>query len=145
MMTFIKSSMKTITAPACRYLVLALSALVVSAMVHAEANLTPERYVLLDQQVKQITVDGMAARLSALQQAPYDREGQAAMSNGVQGQIRDALTEQGITMTELLNYGAQHADSISTWLDEHTDYQDIYNDITRQRERLAGQLQAIQE
>ncbi len=145
MMTFIKSSMKTITAPACRYLVLALSALVVSAMVHAEANLTPERYVLLDQQVKQITVDGMAARLSALQQAPYDREGQAAMSNGVQGQIRDALTEQGITMTELLNYGAQHADSISTGRDEHTFSQVFYNASTPLGEGVGAQLQAIQE
>jgi len=145
MMTSIMRSMKTITAPACCYLALVLSALLVSAVAQAQNSLTPERYVLLDQQIKQLTVDGMAARLSALQQAPYDREGQAAMSNGVQGQIRDALTEQGITMTELLNYGAQHADSISTWLDEHTDYQDIYNDIARQRERLAGQLQAIQE
>ena len=144
MMTLIKSSMKRITVAACRYLVLVLSALVV-ASAHAETGLTPERYVLLDQQVKQITVDGMVARLSALQQAPYDREGQAAMSDGVQGQIRDALTEQGITMTEILNYGAQHADSISTWLDEHAAYQDIYDDIARQRERLAGQLQAIQE
>lgn len=144
MMTLIKSSMKRITVAACRYLVLVLSALVV-APAHAETSLTPERYVLLDQQVKQITVDGMSARLSALKQTPYDRDGQTAISNGVQGLIRDALTEQGLTMTGLLNYGAQHADSISTWLDEHAAYQDIYDDIARERERLAGQLQAIQE
>ena len=31
------------------------------------------------------------------------------------------------------------------WLDAHPDYQCGYDDITRQRERLAGQLQAIQE
>lgn len=145
MMTFIKSSMKKITAPACRYLVLAFSFLVLSVVAYAETSLTPERYVLLDQQIKQHTLDGMAARLSALQQAPYDREGQAALSNSVQRQVQDALTEQGITMTEFLSYGAQHADSISTWLDEHAAYQDIYDDITRQRERLSGQLQAIQE
>ncbi|MBF5056816.1 hypothetical protein Y5W_02110 [Alcanivorax sp. 521-1] len=145
MITSTTRGMKTITAPAFCYLVLVLSALLLSTVARAESGLTPERYVLLDQKIKRLTVDGMAARLSALRQAPYDRDGQTALSHTVQERIGDALKEQGLTMTGLLNYGARHSDSISAWLDEHASYQAIYDDIARERERLAGQLQAIQE
>lgn len=145
MMISIILCIKNITKLSCCYFLITIFSLLLSTLSHADSRLTTEEYVLLDQKVKKITVEGMASRLSTLQEAPYDRREQAALSNTVQDNIQDALKERGITMTDLLNYGARNSSQIRIWLDEHSAYKDIYQEIARQHEWLASQIQAIQE
>lgn len=111
----------------------------------AESNLTPERYVEIDLIAQAVTLEGVRQRLVRLQENPYDEVGQRQVGETVAAEVTRIFDEYGISQRKFLEYGAEHAGEIESWLSANPTIAREYADLEATRTEYSNQIQAIKE
>ena len=109
----------------------------------AQTGMTPERYVLLDLQVRELTLNGMARRLELLQSDASQLARRSADAT-TRAEVEDVYTDYGVTPGQHAAFGAQHAEAIRQWLHANPDMRTYYDDLERRLGRLSNRLSAHQ-
>jgi hypothetical protein len=105
--------------------------------------LTPETFVQADIEARQVTLEGMSARLSQLQQgAASAAQAQADEQNHMT--VDAVFRRYGTDGASHAAYGTQRRDEVSAWLAANPEYQHQYDAITDQFEALSQQFEALQ-
>lgn len=123
-----------------RGLLTLLTGLLLIAGIANAGPLTPETWVHIDLQARELTIEGMEARLRLL------ANGQAAQAQAEADQnarnIARLYEEHGTDPGAHAHYGSRNAKAIEDWLDAHPAYRSQYHALERRFESLSGQFQS---
>jgi len=111
------------------------------AGVSAQA-LTPETFVQADIEARQVTLEGMSARLSQLQQGGTADQEHPGEQNHMT--VDAVFRRYGTDGASHAAYGTQHRDEVSAWLTANPEYQQQYDELTVRFEALSQQFDALQ-
>jgi hypothetical protein len=104
--------------------------------------LTPDTFVQADIEARAVTVEGLQAQLTALQQgADYATQWQLAEDN--RRAVTAVFHKFGVTGATHAAYGTYHRDAIEQWLAAHPDWEQQYTDLAARLAFLAGQIDTL--
>ena len=104
-------------------------------------GLTPEAFVLIDVEVREVTINGMDDRLTARGNGASDTQLRALHEDNRE-RVDQVYAAYGTTPGAHAAFGTRHADAIAAWLSEHPDMQRYYTDLESRFEQLSGQFRA---
>lgn len=107
-------------------------------------ELTPETYVAVEAEVRELTLEGMAQRVSLLS-GGSNPEFEALLDAANRQQVRQAFQDNDTTANAHAAYGTQNADEIAAWLDANPDWQAHLDSLAQEFESLSNQLDALRE
>ena len=105
-------------------------------------ELTPATFVQADLETRAVTLEGLQAQLTALQQgADYTTQVQLADDN--QGAVAVVFRKYGTTGAAHVAYGTYHRDAIEQWLADHPDREQQYAELAARLNFLSGQIDTL--
>lgn len=118
---------------------LILGSLFFSAITRAEP-LTPEVYVHMDLQARQITLDGVKQRKELLANGA-SLDAQMRASDATRQAVDAVYHTQGVSSGQALAWYRQNANQLMDWLAEHPELSEEYERIAAELDALSRQLQ----
>lgn len=122
-------------------LLLGLMLSTLSAMALTQ-ELTPATFVQADLETRAVTLDGLQAQLSALQQGA-DTATQVQLADDNQGVVTQVFHRYGTTGAAHVAYGTYHREAIEQWLAAHPDLEQQYADLAARLTFLSGQIDTL--
>ncbi len=116
--------------------------LVGSPALAAAQDLTPEQFVRADVEVRTVTLQGLEAQLTALQQGA-DLETQTRLAEDNRQTVEAAFNRYGTSGAAHTAYGTRESEAIAGWLEAHPEWQQQYDDLTARLTALSGQLDHV--
>jgi hypothetical protein len=114
-----------------------------TSLVAIGEELTPESYVLIDLETRRITVDGMQARLSILQQGAGLDE-QLVLDDLTRHEITSVYSQYATTGAAHTHYGTEQALEIDALKKARPDLRAQYRHLERRFNNLTKQFQMLQ-
>lgn len=113
------------------------------ASTSAAQPLTPELYVDIEIQIRQLTNDGMQQRLFLLKVQNEDSiEDQGDLDGETVEMINQIFSSNGITASEHAAYGTQNTEAIGLFLNQHVSRQQRLAEISVEFQSLSSQITA---
>jgi len=135
--------MKTLIKLAQPHVLLALiTGIFLSMTLHAE-EMTAERFVAMDLEARDVTLEGVKNRLFVLQQVRGDMPAQMREDNLTQQEVNEVYARYGTTAAKAVAWSTQHAEWIQKWLSQHTEVQEEYERIAKELDKVSDQIQAL--
>lgn len=108
-------------------------------------DLTPQTYVAVDAEVRELTLSGMAERLALLSSGNSTPQQEAIIDADNRRAISQAYRDNGTTAAAHAAYGTQHADEIAAFLAAHPEWQAHFDVLADEMESLSSQLTTLVE
>lgn len=102
-------------------------------------GLTPEQFVRADVEARTVTLQGLEAQLTALQQGA-DLEAQMQLAEDNRQAVEAAFNRYGTSGAAHTVYGTHESEAIAVWLQEHPEWQQEYDELTARLTTLSGQI-----
>lgn len=112
-----------------------------SALASAQ-ELTPAAFVQADIEARAMTLEGLQAQLTALQQGA-DPATQMRLIDDNQQAVAKVFAKYGTTGAAHVAYGTYHRAAIEKWLAGHPDRRRQYTDLSAKLNFLSGQIDAL--
>jgi hypothetical protein len=116
----------------------------ITSLVAVGEELTAESYVLIDLETRRITVDGMQARLSILQQGA-DLEEQLFLDEVTRHEIVSVFSRYGTTGAAHTHYGTEQLSEINAFIETRPALQAQYVDLERRFNNITREFQQLEE
>jgi hypothetical protein len=105
-------------------------------------EMTVERYVSMELQARQVTLDGVRDRLALLSRGA-DMSEQLEQDGETQKAIEAIYKDSSMTPAQAIAWATQNKGAIEAWLIEHQEQQAEYDRIARELDEVSRQIQAI--
>ena len=123
--------------------VIGLLLCVQSGLIFAQ-NLTPETYVRVDVEARQLTIDGMHQQVDMLSgDVMIDTINSVSESN--RDKVNTMFNYYGTTASAHSAYGTRYGKEIEQWLAGHSDWEQTYDALDDEFSSLSQQLSTLRE
>ena len=112
-----------------------------SSLVLAD-DLDAQSYIAIDLQARQLTLDGVHARLNLLRQQA-DMDSQLAQDHETRQMIEAIYAAYGTSVSQAVAWAGRNREAIGDWLSDHPEQQAEYDRLARELDSLSLQLQAL--
>lgn len=116
--------------------------LIASVSAYAQ-SLSPQSFVQIDIAAREITLDGMNARVILLSSGSVTQEEELALDQANQQAVTDMYRTYGTTANAHTLYSTHNAQAITNWLEQNPEWQAHYDDIAAEFESLSAQLDGL--
>lgn len=110
---------------------------------HADPIRGPEHYLEIELKVRELTLQGMRARLELLQRPAHSVEQEVLIDRQTRLAILDVYTSHRTTAGAHLAYGTKHAQEIRAWLEVHPAQRDRSARLGADFTAVSNQLDAL--
>lgn len=110
----------------------------------AADELTPYDFVVIDLDVREVTLAGMTARIRRLQGDARAQNRQEAADTLTEQRVGEVYAAYGTNPVAHAAYGTRHARAIARWLEDHPEWQQRYDALIAQFNRLENTLEALE-
>ncbi|OAD23923.1 secreted protein [Candidatus Thiomargarita nelsonii] len=105
-------------------------------------ELSPEAYVKADLEARSITLAGMEARLTMMQQS-VNTVVQYRQADENRQNVEAVFASYGFTGASHAAYGTRNGEAIAAWLEGNPDLQKQYNDLAVRFDALSSQFDSL--
>lgn len=107
-------------------------------------DMTPYTYIVIELDVRKVTMDGIEARIGLMQSSAFTRRQDRILDEATRREIHEVYAAYGTTATKHTMYATRNARAISDWIEAHPEWQERYNDTNEQFNHLLATLEALQ-
>jgi hypothetical protein len=111
-----------------------------TAPTQAADELTPYDFVVIDLDVREVTLEDMIARIRRLQGDSRSHGLKAAVNTITEQQVGEVYAAYGTSPVAHAAYGTRNAEAIAAWLDAHPEWQRRYEALRVQFIQLENTL-----
>ncbi len=105
-------------------------------------DLDAQSYIEIDLQARQLTLNGVTARLDLIRQNA-DMDSQLVQDHETQQMIEAIYAAYGITVSQAVTWAGRNREAIRNWLSAHPEEQAEYDRLAREMDSVSAQIQAL--